>query len=518
MLKFWLLVFLLVCLTGTASAVDIPAGYVSDYSLNSAGTTYVLKGNILATKTAFSVAANDIVLDGNGHTIDCGLTGDGVGITSNNHRNITIKNVRVIQHDSSTLSYGILIKNTANTRISNCFASSIAGSGIYVTGSTVAVDRCSTSSVRGKSLCIITDKSSITNCLAVSNSNNSICFMNANNNIVSNCTGRSNIGRGIDLTTSKNNNVSKCAGYSNTGHGLSFTSCTNNIVRTSTGYTNSSSGGSGIYLMDSLNNEFMNCTGSSYLKFGIYLKNTTKYNTFINCIGESFGKKSIYQGIWFNFSSAACSGTNVYKNCKSLSTLATTCNDPNKITWLAMGDSITAGGAAGLPYGAYIYYANLTLGKMGYVFYNAGLGGETAASGRIRFLDEIAVFNPKYVTIMYGANDLKFKRPQQSVINDILWMASQAKAHGATPVILLTSVRRGSEKATTYLDQNLSKQALAAGYHVFNVYDIIDTVPNNGKYDAYNSTNYVDSVHPNQAANKLIGNALAKYIITLTKK
>lgn len=181
-----------------------------------------------------------------------------------------------------------------------------------------------------------------------------------------------------------------------------------------------------------------------------------------------------------------------------------------------MGDSITAGGAAGIPYGAYIHYANISLWNQGYVFYNAGLGGETAASGRIRFLDEMAVFNPKYVTIMYGANDLKAERHQQSIIDDILWMATQAKTHGATPIILLTSPRRGAETETTYLNQNLSSQASKAGYSVFNVYDIIDSVPNNSKYDQYNATNYVDSVHPNQAANKLIGEALAKHIAELT--
>ena len=76
---------------------------------------------------------------------------------------------------------------------------------------------------------------------------------------------------------------------------------------------------------------------------------------------------------------------------------------------------------------------------------------------------------------------------QQSIIDDILWMAAQAKAAGATPIILLTPTRRGFDATTTALDQNLSSQAIAAGYHVFNVYDIIDTVPNNGQYDAYNS-------------------------------
>lgn len=270
--------------------------------------------------------------------------------------------------------------------------------------------------------------------------------------------------------------------------------------------------------MDSSNNTFINSIGSSYLKFGIYLYNNTACNTFINCTGESFGRESIYQGIWFKFSSAECCGTNVYKNFTSRSPLTTTCNDPNKIICLAMGDSITAGGAAGMPYGAYIHYANITLGDSGYVFYNRAIANETAASGRMRFLDEMEVFNPKYVTIMYGAIDLRDKRPQQLIIDDILWMASQAKAYGATPIILLTPVRRGLETNTTYLDQNLSTQALVAGYSVFNVYDIIDTIPNNSQYDEYNSTNCVDSIHPTQAANKLIGDALANYIAVFSNQ
>ncbi len=515
MLKFLLFVFLLMCLTGTALAADIPVGYVSGYSLNSSGTTYVLKGNILANTTAFSVEEDDIVFDGNGHTIDCGLTGVGIGIISNNHSNITIKNVNVIQHNSSNYSYGILTKNTAKTLISNCSASSIAGSSVYVSGSTATVDRCSISSISDRSLYIVANDSRITNCSAVSNSNYAICLTNANNNTLSNCTGYSNTSRGIDFKTSNNNNVSNCAGYSNTSDGLSFSSCRNNTVRTSIGHTNSSKN-NGIFLMDSSDNTFINSTGSSHLKFGIYLYNNTRYNTFINCLGESFGRESIYQGIWFKFSSAACCGTNIYKNFTSRSPLTTTCNDPDKIICLAMGDSITAGGAAGMPYGAYIHYANITLGDSGYVFYNRAIANETVASGRMRFLDEMAVFNPKYVTIMYGAIDLRDKHSQQSIIDDIMWMASEAKKHGSTPIILLTSVRRGLETNTTYLDQNLSTQALAAGYYVFNVYDIIDKVPNNGQYDAYNSTNCVDSVHPTQTANKLIGEALANYIIDLT--
>lgn len=195
----------------------------------------------------------------------------------------------------------------------------------------------------------------------------------------------------------------------------------------------------------------------------------------------------------------------------------TTCTDPHVVKFLVIGDSITARGAAGLPYGAYAHYANISLGSS-YAFYNVGLAWETAAKGRLRFIDEMAAYKPEYVSIMYGANDMTAKRPQQSIIDDILWMAAQAKVAGATPIILLTPTRRGFDATATALDHNLSSQAIAAGYHVFNVYDIIDTVPNNGQYDAYNSMNYVDSVHPTQAANKLIGDAFAKYIAVLNSK
>lgn len=516
-MKLFLFVFLLVCLTGTASAVDIPAGYVSGYSLNSAGTTYVLTGNILANTAGFSVAANDIVFDGNGHKIDCGITGAGVGINNNGKNNITIKNLVIVQHDSGSSSHGILTQNASNTRIINCTVSSVGGAGIYVTGNTATVDRCSTTSVSGRSLYLIANNSSITNCTAASTSFYGLGLANAYNNVIINCTARSDSTHGIDLATSNSNYFSKCAGYSNTSHGIDLTSCKYNTFIDSIGYTNSTTSGDGVYLSDSSNNTFNNVTASSCMKTGFYLNNMTVYNNFLNCTGESYGKGSIYNGIWFAFPLAAYAGTNTYTNFVSHSKLVTTSTDPHVVKFLVIGDSITAGGAAGLPYGAYAHYANISLGSS-YAFYNVGLAWETAAKGRLRFIDEMAAYKPEYVSIMYGANDMTAERPQQSIIDDILWMAAQAKAAGATPIILLTPTRRGFDATATALDQNLSSQAIAAGYHVFNVYDIIDTVPNNGQYDAYNSMNYVDSVHPTQAANKLIGDAFAKYIAALNSK
>lgn len=502
------------CLTGTASAINIPAGYVSDYSLNSPGATYVLTGNILANTNAFSVTANNIVFDGSGHKIDCGLTGAGMGIKSNGKKNITIKNAVIVQHNSGSSSHGILMQNTANTRIVNCTVKSAGGAGIYITGNTAQIDRCSMTSVSGKALYLTGSNSSVSDCTAISTSSYGLGLANANNNRIMNCIARSGSGHGIDLKTSNNNYFSKCAGYSSTSHGICLTSCKYNTFIDSVGYTNSTTSGDGVYLSDSAHNTFNKVTASSSSKTGFYLNNMTMYNNFVNCIGESYDKTSIYNGIWFAFPVAACAGTNTYTNFISHSKLVTTSTDPHVVKFLVIGDSITAGGAAGLPYGAYAHYASISLGS-GYALYNVGLANETAAKGRLRFIDEVAANKPEYVSIMYGANDIKEGRPQQSIINDILWMASKAKAAGATPIILLTPTRRSFEATTTALDKSLSSQAIAAGYHVFNVYDIIDKVPNNGKYDAYNSTNYVDSVHPNQAANKLIGQSFAKYIVAL---
>jgi len=516
-LRFRLFLFLLVCVTGTASAVDIPSGHISGYSLNSAGTTYVLTGNILANTNAFSVAANDIVLDGNGYKIDCGLNGTGIGLKSYGKNNLTIKNLIIVQHNSDSLSHGILIQNTENTKIINSTASSIGGAGISVIGNNVTVDRCIASSVSGRALYLNVNNSMITNSTAVSSSSYGMEFSNSNTNLIQNCIAQAYSGNGISLIASNNNYFSNCAGFSNSSHGIYLSRCTYNTFTDSIGYTNSTSSGDGVYISDSTNNTFDQVTASSCLKTGFFLNNMTIYNNFTNCTGESYGEDSLYNGIWFAFPEPECAGTNIYTNFVSHSNLVKSSTNLNLVKFLVIGDSITAGGAAGLPYGAYAYYANLSPGNR-YSFYNVGLANETADKGRLRFVDEVNAYKPEYVSIMYGANDMKYDRPQQDVIDDILWMAAKAKASGVTPIILLTPARKGYETTTIDLDKSLNSQAVAAGYHVFNVYDTIDTVPNNGDYDGYNSKYYVDNVHPNQAGNKLIGDAFAKYTLSLSSQ
>jgi parallel beta-helix repeat protein len=302
------------------------------------------------------------------------LIGPGIGIRSNGKHNITIKNLVIVQHDSGSSSHGILIQNTENTRIINCTASSAGGAGIYVTGNNVTVDRCSTNSFSGRSLYLVVNNSSITN-----------------------CTARTDSGHGISIMASNNNYVTKCAGYLNTSYGIYLSLCKYNTFIDSIGYTNSTKSGDGIYISFSSNNTFDQVNASPCLKTGFFLDNVTMYNNFINCTGESYGEDSLYNGIWFAFPRAECAGTNTYTNFVSHSKLVTSSTDLNLVKFPVIGDSIAAGGHSGLPYCAYTYYANLSLGNR-HAFFNEGLANETVDKGRLRFIYEIAAYKPEYVS------------------------------------------------------------------------------------------------------------------------
>jgi lysophospholipase L1-like esterase len=510
---FCIMLILLNPLIGLTAAVDIPAGYLSSYSLNSAGTTYNLLGNISANGTAFSVAANNITLDGHGFTIDCGLTDTGHAITSSGKNNLVIKDLYAVQHNSSLSSHVICVRNSANSTIDNVTATAVAGQGFDLSGNNCTVNNCNAKSTSGRSLSIMLNNSNVTNCVSNSTSHYSLGLSNAYNDTFYNCTGYDNSSHCVDLSCSNYNNFTNCTFYSIKSSAIYLDGKSNNNSFNNIYCLSNGTNGAGVYITDSDFNTFNNVTSDSIHKYGWYFNNSSAYNNLVNCTGRSTAANSIYDGIGFGYTSLSFAGTNIYMNFSSQSTLATTNSSKNTINYMCIGDSITAGGKAGLPYGAYVYYANRTLSSK-YTFYNVGLGGERADRGKLRFLDCMAVYQPEYVTIMYGANDLTVYRPQQDIIDDIMWMASQAQSRGVTPIIFLTPDRRGMTANTTYLDQNLSRQATDAGYAVFNVYDLIDLVPNNGQYDEYNTTNYVDSVHPTQAANALIGDAFAKYILS----
>jgi uncharacterized repeat protein (TIGR01451 family) len=88
---FALLLCVTLALIGTSSALAVT--YVTAPGvLSTAGETYVLNADITASGTAFTIAANNITLDGQQHKIIYATGGSGYGVLLSNRSGVTIKN------------------------------------------------------------------------------------------------------------------------------------------------------------------------------------------------------------------------------------------------------------------------------------------------------------------------------------------------------------------------------------------------------------------------------------------
>jgi lysophospholipase L1-like esterase len=71
-------------------------------------------------------------------------------------------------------------------------------------------------------------------------------------------------------------------------------------------------------------------------------------------------------------------------------------------------------------------------------FHNAGVGGDRASNALARFEDDVAAFQPKYVTILLGMNDGAYTRYEQPVFDayqkDMTTVLERIAAIGATAV------------------------------------------------------------------------------------
>lgn len=98
-------------------------GYLGSHTLDynevelSNATVYVLE-NVTCTNTnCFEIITNDVLLDGNNHTITGTTSGNYYGIYSDGHSNITINNVYITDFNGS-----IWLQNTTNSTITNVTA------------------------------------------------------------------------------------------------------------------------------------------------------------------------------------------------------------------------------------------------------------------------------------------------------------------------------------------------------------------------------------------------------------
>lgn len=486
----------------SSATIEIPADTVSSYSLNISGETYVLTGDVDASSTAFSVDANNITFDGKGHTITFAQETAGNGILSFFKSGTVIKNVIINQKNKSVSSaYGICLSDCDHVSILNVTVDVSKGTGIYAKSSShVNILDCNISSnthgiFASDSKYIMVNESTLT-----STKTNSIHLSSSGHCNFSGCECNST-NTGVNLNDGSNNNT--------------FTDCTVSTVI-----------GDSIGIKASSNNTFLRCDTSAIGKNnGISLVNSN-WNAFKDCVSVAkygFGINitdscdNIFNGCTVNVIEDVpimiTNSTNEFSNMSVFSTRASAPHASKHI--LTVGDSITKGVGVnhGLGYGAYL---NATLNAHSPTWYvsNVGIGGTTAAQGRVTFPQWLDIYNPDIVLIMYGQNDISAGRSEQDIINDILWMAQEAANRSITPYILTTVPISRNNYKRIWLNDNLTTQATRAGISVIDTYDSVDLSPENDVHDEYDKNNSLDDgIHPNSVGYTLMGNYVAKHVL-----
>lgn len=96
-----------------------------------------------------------------------------------------------------------------------------------------------------------------------------------------------------------------------------------------------------------------------------------------------------------------------------------------------MGDSITAGYSATTYANSYVPRLSTLWGK---VIINEGKDGGRSSDGAADIDQLLSQYNPRYITIYFGSNDVGFIDPD-STISNLQYMIERAKNNGTIPVV-----------------------------------------------------------------------------------
>ena len=167
---------------------------------------------------------------------------------------------------------------------------------------------------------------------------------------------------------------------------------------------------------------------------------------------------------------------------------------------LAMGDSITVGKGVGYD-ASYVYLLSVNWGK---TVYNEGVNGALSSDGAYWIDSLLARYNPKYITIFFGANDNGFY-PIDWTIGNLRYMIQRAKAYGTKPVIATLTPVFGQwawmKPSTIELNKRIRQLASAEGVTVADLEEALN----------WNS-DYIlsDGLHPNVAGHSKLASAFQR--------
>ena len=174
---------------------------------------------------------------------------------------------------------------------------------------------------------------------------------------------------------------------------------------------------------------------------------------------------------------------------------------PNKLQdiCVAMGDSITKG--APWPDNYSDFYVPKLQTMWGKTIINEGVSGTRSSYGAA-FVDEVLTkYNPKYLTIYYGNNDIGFYSTDSIIVN-LRYMIQRAKGNGTLPVIATLGPFIGNwawrQPYATDLNQRIRE--LAASERIFYA-DLEAAFNSNPDY-----MQLPDGMHPNAAGHSMIAN------------
>ena len=144
-------------------------------------------------------------------------------------------------------------------------------------------------------------------------------------------------------------------------------------------------------------------------------------------------------------------------------------NDSTNVSDLVVciGDSITAGyGATGYP-----AYLETMSGK---TCVNAGIGGSKSDSGATRVRSLLYSYKPKYLCILYGANDVINGKAVSFTVENLRFMCDSA-VNGQTCPLLATLTPMSGTKYGKYsakvqeLNQKIRNMAVTYGYKLIDL-------------------------------------------------
>lgn len=127
--------------------------------------------------------------------------------------------------------------------------------------------------------------------------------------------------------------------------------------------------------------------------------------------------------------------------------------DPNLI--VCLGDSITAAG-----------YPGALAARSGKQTVNAGLGGEETSGGAARVGGILSSYQPGYLCILYGANDVITGRSLDGAINNLAAIVDAARTNGTVPILGTLTPMSGSHYGryqATVVELNTRIRAYASG-------------------------------------------------------